>query len=302
MNAVFLFSYGHLRSIDDLKSFYEHLLRNHYSADALNRGQQLFKSLGTADPLTSTTKRIGEGLSRLLAAKTGEPWKYYIGTKHSKPFVKEAVEQCLADGVKNIVTVSLTPLASLTGTTAYEREVEKAVEGKGLTVTHLGAYGEEPRLIDILSARLADALQWLPKNVKGQTELLFTAHSMPGVERVHADFIRQYRSLASSVSRAAGIQECRLAYRSGGRPPQKWLGPDILDVIRELAAEGKKAIVVCELLSVVSNAEVIQEVGRDGMQLARSLGMEFVQVEYLNDGFEFVCCLSELCLDRLGKK
>lgn len=299
MNAILLFSYGHLKSIDDLEPFYKHLLRKHYSEDSLERGKKLFKSLGKTDPLTSITRRIGKALSNQLSKKTGERWTFYIGSKHSYPFVEDAVQQCVAEGVTRIVTVALTPLASNTGTITYEREVEKAAEGTGIDVLHVGAYGDKHEFVDVLASRLRDAIDWLPEEVKEQTKVVFTAHSMPGVERVHINFIEQYKNLAASLCKAVGVEEYRIAYRSGGPAPQKWLGPDVLDVVREEANEGWKAIVACELLSIIENAEVIQEVGRDAKQLAHSKKMEFVQVEYLNDSFDFVECLTSLCLQRL---
>ncbi|WP_060209951.1 ferrochelatase [Sporosarcina koreensis] len=299
MNAVILFSYGHLTSIDDLEPFYKHLLRKHYSEASLERGKELFKSLGTPDSLTSITKRIGRALSKQLSDQTGEQWMFYIGAKHSPPFVEDAVQQCAMEGVTRILTVPLTPLASITGTKVYEREVEKAAEGTGIDVLHLGAYGGKQLFVDVLVTRLYDAIEWLPQEVKGQTTVVFTAHSMPGVDRVHSEFIEQYKTLASSLCNAAGVEDYRIAYRSGGPSPQKWLGPDVLEVIADEADEGRKAIVACELLSIIANAEVIQEIGREAKQFAHSRQMDFVQTDYLNDGFDFVECLAVLCAERL---
>lgn len=300
MNIVLLFSYGHLESIEDLEPFYKHLLRKHYSDEALERGQELFASLGTADPLTTITNRIGDALCKELTAHEGEEWSYRIGTKHSEPFVEGVVEECIEIGVKRILTVPLTPLSSLLGTEAYQRKVTDIVKNHAsISVYHLDPYYAEDAFIDVMSVRLQQALRWLPENVIKDTEVIFTAHSMPGIERVHQDFIAQYEALAASLMASTNGFPYKITYRSGHPLPQRWLGPDILDVIKGCAASGTKAVVVCELLSIVENAEVIQEIGRDALQLAHQQGMKFVQTEYLNDSYDFVRLLSNLCLKRL---
>lgn len=303
MNAIILFSYGHLQSIDDLAPFYQHLLRKHFSEESLDRGKKLFASLGTPDPLTTVTKRIGIALSNLLTEKTNEQWTYYIGAKHSEPFVDNCLEQCKKDGIRKIVTVPLTPLVSLTGTTAYEQKVEQAFAESAIEVLHLGGYYAEPLFIELLAQRLKDALTWLPKEVEGKTEVVFTAHSLPGKENVHSAFIHQYNELALSLMEGVAPRiPHRIAYRSLGPPPQKWLGPHVLEVLRDCADNGTKAVVLCELLSIIANAEVIEEIGREAMQRTHRLGMQFVQTEYLNDSYDFVQSIGTLCMNAMIKE
>ncbi|WOV88231.1 ferrochelatase [Sporosarcina oncorhynchi] len=301
MNVLLLFSYGHLQSIDDLEPFYKHLLRKHYSDEALERGKSLFKSLGTADSLTSITHRIGKALSKEIAAKTGEEWTYRIGTKHSEPFVEDVVRECVVSGVQKLLTVPLTPLASLTGTIGYQRKVMDTLpEETTIAVYHVEPYHAKQSFIQLLRDRLEQAFHWLPTHVKDKTEVVFTAHSLPGNERVHEEFIAQYSELAAQLMKPLEGIPHHMSYRSAGALPQKWLRPDVLDILIERANKGTKAVVVCELLSIIANAEVIQEVGRDAMQCAHDHGMAFVQTEYLNDAYDFMKVLSNLCIERLS--
>lgn len=299
MNIVLLFSYGHLEKIEDLKPFYKHLLRKHYSEEALERGEKHFESIGKADPLTTVTHRIGSALCKELTTHEGEEWHYRIGTKHSEPFVEDVIQECLDLNVKRILTVPLTPLSSITGTESYQRKVmEITKENSEVSVYHVNPYHAADSFVDVMAVRLGQALKWLPAEVTKDTEVIFTAHSMPGIERVHQDFINQYEQLAHRLMATNGIPY-KITYRSGHPLPQKWLGPDVLDILEESAANGTKAVVLCELLSIIENAEVIQEIGRDALQLAHEANMKFVQTEYLNDSYDFVSMLSTLCLKRL---
>lgn len=300
MNIVLLFSYGHLEKIADLEPFYKHLLRKHFTNEALERGHDLFESIGTTDPLTAITHRIGDALCKELTEHEEEEWSYRIGTKHSDPFVEDVVQECLDLGVKRILTVPLTPLSSLTGTAMYQRQVMNvAKKNASINVYHLAPYHAEDSFIEVMTVRLQQALRWLPNDVKKETKVIFTAHSMPGNKKVHKEFIAQYETLAARLMASTNGVPYKITYRSGGSLPQKWLGPDVLDVLEECAESGTKAVVICELLSILKNAEVINEIGRYALRLAHLRGLKFVQTEYLNDSFDFVRLLSNLCLKRL---
>lgn len=304
MNALILFCYGAIESIDEIEGFYDHLTYGNATRDRVDRGVRLFKSIGTCDPLASVTNRIGDALVGRLAQERGEDWEFYIGNKHVYPFVEDAVRECVEDGASHIYTLSLTPLYSKTGTRTYELAAAKALqkfcEGR-VGVTPMPVLYDNEAFIGLLAERLTVAVQWLPRDVRDDVEVIFTSHSMPGNQETQADFIRQYESLAASVIDKSPVGSYRLAYRSATPGKQPWLEPDVLDVIREAKEAGRKAVVVSEILSVIENAEAIQEVGRDAKQLAHSLEMEFVQVEYLNDSYDFVEVLVGHLLENLNE-
>ena len=70
-----------------------------------------------------------------------------------------------------------------------------------------------------------------------RTEVVFTAHSLP--ERVLEDdpYPEQLRASASAIAEAAGVapSSWSIGWQSAGRTPEPWRGPDILDIIAELA-------------------------------------------------------------------
>lgn len=299
MQAIILFSYSSIQSIDDIKPFYDHLTYGQATSATYERGLRLFHSIGKADPLGLVTRRIGRALVSRLEHETEEKWRFYIGTKHSSPFVEDAVKQALQDGANRIYTLSLTPLYSKTGTRVYERTVVNTVEKldkRGIDMTHIPALYHQDPLSDLLADRLENAIHWLPRELRDEAEIIFTSHSMPGNEKTQHDFIRQFEGLATNIIEKSSLKSYRLAYCSATSGKQPWLGPDILDVVRQVKKEGKRAVIVSELLSIIENAEAIQEIGRDAKKLAHSLDMAFVQTEYLNDSFDFVQFLVDYVL------
>lgn len=294
MNALLLFSYATINSMDDIKPFYEHLYHGPVPEDKLSQVKNAFQEIGTRDPLGSNTKRIGEALTRRLEAVTGEKWKYYIGNKHIFPFVDDAVDQCVNDGVSMIATLALTPFYSRTGTQFYEKQVLQALEKKKLSeipLKHVPSFSNCDAFVHMMYERLDDALHWFPESVRENTEVVFTAHSMPGTPKAHQTFIEQYTTLANNIATRANVKQHHIAYRSGKSSSQRWLEPDVLDVIDEIAQKGAKAVVVCELLSIIANTEAIHELGNEARQHARQLGLAFVQTEYINDSEAFITAL-----------
>lgn len=302
MNAIILFSYASIHSLDDVESFYHHLFHGNVKEESKNRGLTMYKSLVTCDQLGSNTKRIGEALTRRLQTSTGEEWNFYIGNKHISPFVDDAVNQSIKDGAKRIVTLALTPFYSRTGTEMYEKQVLKSLDEQGypdIPVTHIPPFYNNDAVVNVLSKRLNDAIHWLPENVRDKADVIFTAHSMPGKPGAHKTFIDQYTQMARRLMNTAKMSNYHIAYRSGGNHPQQWLGPDFSDVMKDIADKDSEAVIVCELLSMLANAEAIQELGEEGKSLANQLGLKFVQTEYPNDSDDFVTALHQHILQEV---
>src|SRR5439155_10005126 len=94
----------------------------------------------------------------------------------------------------------------------------------------------EPAYIDLLTTAVTDGLAALP----ARTKVLFTAHSLPArIVDAGDPYPEQLRATAEAVATKADVAPWSgwaTAWQSAGRTPEPWLGPDVLDVIRELAA------------------------------------------------------------------
>lgn len=86
----------------------------------------------------------------------------------------------------------------------------------------------------------------------------------------------------------------RWATAAAGPLRQTWLAPDVTGMIVEAAADGAAAVVVCDLLTVTENVEVVYDCGHDCSVKARELGMEFVSVQYPNDSDDFMTALERI--------
>lgn len=288
MKGIILFSYNMLEKRDDLRTFYEHLFHGHIPQGYVERKEKEYAAFGFTDSLTHYTKSIARSLQLATGARV------YHGCKHSTPFVEGAMEQIIQDGITELYMLSLSPLISKTGTISYEQKVEKVIAEKAphIRIKSLNGYSTNEQFIKLLATRINEAATYIHHC---QPKIIFTSHSLPGTEISNRDFIAQYQKLADDIiSVLPSRYDYRLAYRSVGPQDQKWLRPDILDVLKEEKEAGTKAVIICELLSIVENMEVIEEIGQQAKAFAIQQDIEFIQARYLNDSFEFVTLLKNL--------
>lgn len=301
LNVLVLFSYGSLTSIDDVAGFYNDIFHGHGTEADLAAGVQHYESHGRPDPLGANTNRIGRALTKRLKQETGEEWKLFIANHHALPSIETVAKECAKLHPKRIATFGLTPFDSVTGNSAYEKKFKQHFNAeKRLTkVIHIPPYCENREFIEVLTDRAQTAYNWLSKDVHSDIEIIFTIHSMPGIAKVHEKMIKQYETLAKTIAHSLDVDTYHIAYRSG-QPNQRWLDPDVLDVVDELGERNVRAVLFVEALSVIANMEVLQEITEDAVGKAQRLGMKAVQSEYLNDSTDFINALEDHLLAGLN--
>lgn len=295
MNILVLFSYGSLTSIDDVAGFYNDIYHGTATEENIAAGVQTYEAHGMADPLGANTARVGRALVKKLTKESGEKWIVYVANHYTEPSIQTVAEECIKLNPKRIATFSLTPFDSLTGSNAYEKRFTKIFreENDQTEIVHVAPYCDHDQFVEVLADRAKTAYEWLPEAERKQAEIVFTVHSKPGVPKAHQTMIMQYETLAKKVADSLPVKDYHLAYRSGKPLPQRWLGPDVLDVVDELHAKNVPAVIFIEALSVIENIEAIQEITTDAINKAKGLGMSAVQSEYLNDSADFVDALCD---------
>ena len=290
MNGLILFSYNMLLKRHELPAFYEHLFHGSLPSGYLDKKLPVYEAFGLTDPLTHYTQSIARNLQ-------SDNLRVYHGCKHSKPFVENAVEQAVKDGCEKIYMLALSPLISKTGTISYEQKVMKYLQQHAphIEAISLNGYSKDERFVKLLVTQVQEALTYTGYD---EPIIVFTAHSLPGTENANRDFLQQYEQLAARIMAQLPKLAYRLAFRSVGPDTQKWLRPDIVTVIEEEQTKGTKAVIVCELLSIIENMEVLEEIGQQAKERALQLQMGFIQMRYLNDSYSFISFLKALIEEK----
>jgi ferrochelatase len=91
------------------------------------------------------------------------------------------------------------------------------------------------------------------------------------------------------------------AYQSrSGSPREPWLGPDIAEVIRQLAAAGCRDLVVVPIGFVCDHVEVLYDLDIEARQVAEQAGMHFVRAATVNDSPTFIGALADMVRGRIA--
>ena len=105
----------------------------------------------------------------------------------------------------------------------------------------------------------------------------------------------QLEESARLVATEAGLTDWLVAWQSAGRTPEPWLGPDIRDEVRRLAAEGETdAVVVCPIGFVADHLEVLYDLDIELAAVASSVGLAYARTASLNDDPAFIAVLADV--------
>lgn len=289
--GVLLMAYGTPATPDDIEGYYTHIRRGRPpTQELLDDLRRRYDAIGGVSPLRERTEAQRAGLASAL----GAGWDVRLGMKHAPPFIEDTVAGFAADGITEVVALVLAPHFSRLSVGEYLERAREAAGARGVTVVReVESWHDEPGYLDLLAERVRDKLGAMPDT----TKLLVTAHSLPA--RILADgdpYPDQLRATAEAVAERCGLNPWAgfsVAWQSAGRTPEPWIGPDILDVIRDLAATGKAGgVLVCPAGFVSDHLEVLFDLDVEARAVAEEQGLAFARTESLNDDPRFLGTLA----------
>jgi ferrochelatase len=282
--GLLVMAYGTPRTPDDVEAYYTHIRRGRPpTAELLADLEARYDAIGGISPLAALTEAQRSALQRALDARMPGRWTVALGQKHAMPFVEDGVTALAEAGVHDVVGLVLAPHYSGFSVGQYHERAAAAGVELGVRVHRIDSWHLEPAYLDFLTAAVRDARALLPSDHK----VLFTAHSLP--ERVLADdpYPEQLRETAAVVADRVGLlpwPQWALAWQSAGRTPEPWRGPDVLEVIRDLAATGRsEGVLVCAQGFTADHLEVLYDLDIEAAGVAAEHGLAFARTRSLND-------------------
>jgi len=277
--AVVLMAYGSPSRIEDIPAYLADIREGKPVSDhAVEELIERYRRIGGRSPLDEVT----ESQRAALEAELGGP--VHVGMKHWTPRIAEAVEAALADGAERIVGLVLAPHYSRLSIAGYRARLEAALDGRAELVFVESWHDHKP-FLDVLADRVRGT----------DAHVVFTAHSLP--ERILRDddpYRDQLLETSRLVAERAGLATWSFAFQSASATGEAWLGPDILDELDRLHAEGVGKVLVCPVGFVSDHLEILWDLDVEARERASELGLELDRVESLNDDQAFIAALAEL--------
>jgi len=295
--GVLLMAHGTPAAASEIAPFYTRIRRGSPpTPEQLADLEARYAAIGGVSPLALRTAAQVDAVRAELEARA--PGRYIVsfGAKHTDPLIEESAAELGTAGLERVIGLVLTPHGSSLGSQEYLDRAEGALGSTPFVP--VGPWYAQPSLVELLAARVQDAR----RAVTGRTKVIFTAHSLPERIRETGDtYPEQLAESARLVATAAGLDEWSVAWQSAGRTPEPWLGPDVRDVVRQLAA-GRlaDAVVVCPIGFVTDHLEVLYDLDVEVADVAAASGLGYARTTSLNDDPAFVAALADVIIATDG--
>ncbi|WCO67925.1 ferrochelatase [Iamia majanohamensis] len=276
--GVVVMAYGTPARPEDIEGYYTHIRRGRppepeQLADLTRR----YQALGGTSSLARRTADQVAAIAAALEERAPGRFAVALGQKHAAPFVEDGAAALAEQGVGDVVGLVLAPHFSGFSVGVYQGRLAEAVAGHGGRHAGIESWADEPAWLDFTATAVTDALADLPE----ATKVLFTAHSLPERVLVEDPYPRLLADSARAVARRAGLAPWAgwgLAWQSAGRTPEPWRGPDILQVLRDLADTGRAdGVLVCPQGFVTDHLEVGYDLDIEARGVADEVGLAFAR-------------------------
>jgi ferrochelatase len=287
-SAVVLMAYGSPERLVDVPAYYADIRGGRPIApEALDDLVERYRRLGIEEssPLNAITERTRARLEQELGLPV------FTGMKHWTPRIADAAEAALAAGARTVAGLVLAPHYSALSIKGYRDQLEQALAGRA-ELRFVDSWHEEPGFVDLL----ADRVRGTDRHV------VFTAHSLP--ERILATgdpYKGQLLETSALVAERAALgDDWSFSFQSESPTGEPWLGPDILDHLRDLHARGVARVRVCPVGFVSDHLEIRWDLDVEATELAAELGLDLDRIEMPNDDAAFVRALAAIARRTLA--
>jgi ferrochelatase len=300
--GVLAMAYGTPSSLDEVEEYFTHIRRGRKpSPEQLAELVERYKTIGGVSPLNEITRKQTEGLEKILNAGSDEIiYRVYTGMKHSRPFIEDTVGKMASDGIREAVAFVYAPHFSAMSIGTYFAAVKRGVEEHGgPEFSFVNQWHTQPQFLQAVENRLRKAMSQFSPEERDEVRLLFTAHSLPErILEMKDPYPEQLMETAAELAERIDHSNWGFAWQSAGRTPEPWLGPDVLDVMRQLAEQKTRSVVICPVGFVADHLEVLYDIDVECQALAKQLGIRLVRTEMLNADEDFLQALAAVVRDH----
>jgi protoporphyrin/coproporphyrin ferrochelatase len=256
--------------------------------------QERYELIGGASPLPDITARQALALQARLVQELAFPIRVRHGFLYTEPTVADCLDELNGH---EVVALPLSPFSSRLTSDKYREALDAA---GGEKVPLLEGWYADRGFVKAISRRAAVALDGCDVN---EWAVLFTAHNVPLETIMEGDpYVEQLQQTIAQLVPALVPGDWRFAFQSKGRGGGEWMEPEVDDVVRTLAEEGWKKVLVVPVGFVSDNVETLYDLDILLCEQIESLGMEYRRSAPPNDSPQFIEALADLVIDYLARR
>lgn len=295
--GVLVMAYGGPESPEELPGYLADIREGRPTPKAiLDEIRHNYVQIGGRSPLLAISRSQTEAIAARLDPSL---FRCYLGMRHWSPWLEEVVGQMVDDGITHAVSLALAPHFSKLSIAKYQAKIADGLDmyhGQ-IEFRHIASYHDAPGLIQALAGRVAEGLSRWPVAERERVHVVLSAHSLPvRIVKSGDPYAEQLLETARLVAEAAGLAPGRWSwsYQSAGRSPEPWLGPQLPQHLRSLAAQGVGDVVCAPVGFVSDHVEILYDIDIQAQGVAAELGMRLERPPAVNDDPLFIATLADL--------
>ena len=300
VDSVLLIAFGGPERPEDIRPFLQIVAAGRpIPPDRLEEVAHHYEQIGGRSPLNALTRAQAERLAAALAGQ-GRALPVWVGMRNWHPFLHEALADMADRGRRRAIGLILSSLQAETSWARYVDDVAAAREkvGPGAPeIVFAAPWSDHPRFTEAMVDRARQALEQVAPDRRAAARLIFTAHSVPVAMAAGSPYAAELEAVARRVVGRLGSRPWAIAYQSrSGSPREPWLEPDVGAVIRTLARDGARDVVVVPVGFVCDHVEVLYDLDVEARAVADAAGVGFHRALAANDHPVFIAMLADLVL------
>lgn len=320
-DGILLASFGGPEGQDDVIPFLRNVTRGRGIPDErLEEVAHHYRHFGGVSPINAQNRALKAALETELAAR-GVDLPVYWGNRNWGPYLADTLREAADAGSTRLIAIATSAYSSYSSCRQYREDFARELDATGLAdsmvIDKVGQYFDHPGFVGPFVAGVEDGLRELEQRVPGidlatQAHVLFCTHSIPTGDADRSGpaargfgeggaYAAQHRAVADVVMGRAGRDvPWDLVFQSRSGPPtQPWLEPDVNDALRQLAADGIRAVLLVPLGFVSDHMEVMWDLDEEATETAKELGIVSVRTPTPGVDPAYVAGLIDLILERV---
>jgi len=311
--AVLLMAYGGPDSLEDIEAYLLDIRGGRPTSPQLVAEiRERYALIGGRSPLLEITRAQAGALQdalNTLATSLGQAadFRFYVGMRHWKPYIREALAQMQADGCRSGLAFCMAPHASKLSSEAYLQKMRAGLATLQAPpdLQFVESWFDQAFLVNALARKVHQAEQQFPSEARANLHYLFTAHSLPASLREQGDpYDAQVHFTAAMLAQQLGLDQSQwtFGFQSAGAAPGAWLGPSVEELLPQLAAQGHLNVLVTPVGFMADHVEVLYDLDIEAQAIARELNLRLVRSQSLNASPDFIDGLAKFLFEKMASK
>lgn len=299
--AVMIMAYGTVTSVERMRCYLSDIRGGRPMSDEFVEEFKHRYTLIGGSPLAELTLDQAKQTAKELQRR-GQDIPVYLGMRHWSPWIKDAVGQMYLHGIEEAVAIVMAPHYSKMSIGKYWEKITEAqkMHGTHINFTFVDSWYRQPKFLQAIENNVRAGLEKFSPEVRDKVKVVFSAHSLPErLIKMGDPYDDELKDNARLVAERLGNVDWMFSYQSAAHTGEPWLGPQVEDVVVDLAKDGYKHMLVAPIGFVSDHVEILFDIDVEAKQIATEHGVQLERIDSMNSNPLFIGAVADAILEKM---